>query len=99
MQRDEAAYLFDMLIAAQEAKEFASGLTFQKFTQSRLHQKAILKSIEIVGEAATHITEETRLAHPEVPWKKIIRYAEPPCAWLFPSGFGTGVEYCTTGHS
>ena len=72
MQRDEAAYLFDMLIAAQEAEEFASGLTFQKFTQSRLHQKAILKSIEIVGEAATHITEETRLAHPEVPWKKIV---------------------------
>lgn len=72
MQRDETAFLLDMLHAAQDVEEFADGLTFHQFEKSRLHQKAVLKSIEIIGEAATHITEETRLAHPEVPWKKII---------------------------
>ncbi len=72
MQRDETAYLFDMLIAAQEAEEFASNLTFQRFTRSRLHQKAILKSIEIVGEAAAHIDEKTKRANPQIPWQDII---------------------------
>lgn len=72
MQRDETAFLLDMLNAAQDVEEFAAGLTFYQFEKSRLHQKAVLKSIEIIGEASTHITEETRLAHPEVPWKEII---------------------------
>ena len=46
MRRDEAAYLLDMLLAAKDALEFSSGLTFQQFTRNRLHQNAIFKSIE-----------------------------------------------------
>ncbi|MXZ13827.1 MAG: DUF86 domain-containing protein [Candidatus Dadabacteria bacterium] len=72
MQRDEVAYLLDMLHAAQDVEEFASDLTFHQFEESRLHQNAILKSIEVIGEATTHITEETRLAHAEIPWQKIV---------------------------
>ena len=72
MSRDEATYLLDMLHAAQDVEEFVSDLTFHQFEESRLHQNAVLKSIEIIGEATTHITEETRLEHPEIPWKKII---------------------------
>ena len=72
MKRDESAYLLDMLLAAQDALEFSSGLTFQQFARDRLRQNAIFKSIEIIGEAATHTMEETRLAHPEIRWKKII---------------------------
>ena len=72
MPRDEATYLLDILHAAQDVEEFASGLTFHQFEKSRLHQNAVLKSIEIIGEATTHITEETRLAHAEIPWQKIV---------------------------
>ena len=72
MPRDEAAYLLDILDAAQDIKEFTSGFTFHQFEKSRLHQNAVLKSIEIIGEATTHVTEQTRLAHPEIPWKEII---------------------------
>ena len=61
-----------MLHAAQDVEEFAASMTFHQFEKSRLHQKATLKSIEIISEAATHTTEETRLTHPEIPWKKII---------------------------
>ena len=72
MRRDDAAYLLDMLLSARDAAEFAAELTFAQFEQSRLHQNAILKAIEIIGEAATRISEETRQAHPEVPWPEII---------------------------
>ena len=53
MQREEAAYLLDMLVSAREAVAFAAGLSFAEFAQDRRSQLAILKSVEIVGEAAS----------------------------------------------
>ena len=72
MKRDEAAYLLDMLLAAKDALEFSSGLTFQQFPRNRLHQNAIFRSIEIIGEAATHIGEKTKQENPKIPWQEII---------------------------
>lgn len=72
MKRDEAAYLLDMLLAAEDAQEFSSGLTFEQFTRNRLHQNAILKSVEVIGESAAHISEKTRQKNPEIPWQDII---------------------------
>ena len=71
MRRSEA-YLLDMLIHARKAVEFASGLTYERFTLSDLHQNAILRSIEIIGEAASHVNPETREVHSEIPWHEII---------------------------
>ena len=71
MKRDEAAYLLDMLLAAKDALEFSSDLTFQQFTKNRLHQNAIFKSIEIIGEAATHVGEKTKRQNPKIPWQDI----------------------------
>ena len=72
MPRDDASYLLDMLLAAHDAVHFAIGLTSEQFEQSRLHRKAILKAIEIIGEAAGRISTETKLAHPDIPWTAII---------------------------
>ena len=72
MRRDDTAYLLDMLLSARDAAEFAAGLTFPQFEQSQLHQNAILKAIEIIGEAAARISEETKQAHPGIPWPEII---------------------------
>ena len=71
MRRDDA-YLLDMLQTAREAVEFAAGLTFLQFEQSRLHQNAVLKAIEIVGEAASRVSDGTKEAHPEIPWHEIV---------------------------
>jgi uncharacterized protein with HEPN domain len=71
MPRDDAAYLLDMLLAAQDAVAFASELTYDQFAHSRLHQHAIIKAIEIIGEAAARIGAETKQAHPDIPWAEI----------------------------
>jgi uncharacterized protein with HEPN domain len=71
MRRDEA-YLLDILIAAREASEFVANLTWRQFAESRLHQSAVVKALEIIGEAAGRISIETRRAHPEIPWIEII---------------------------
>jgi uncharacterized protein with HEPN domain len=67
MLRDEA-YLLDILIAARKALAFVEGMTWETFTESELHQNAVMRPLEIIGEAAAHVSEPTRQAHPEIPW-------------------------------
>ena len=71
MRRDDA-WLLDMLLAARDAMAFAAPLTFSEFEDDRLHQLAILKAVEIIGEAASRISEETKAKHPGIPWSEII---------------------------
>ena len=71
MRRDDA-WLLDMLLSARRAVEFAAPLTFSEFENDDLHQLAILKSVEVIGEAASRISEETKAKHPGIPWSEII---------------------------
>lgn len=71
MWRDEA-YLLDMLIAARDAREFGEGISWEQFQSSSLHQHAIAKALENVGEAARKISDEARAAHHEIPWPRIV---------------------------
>ena len=48
--RDDAGYLLDMLLAARDATGFLAGLTWEQFENSRLHQNAVIKTIETIGE-------------------------------------------------
>ncbi|MGQ9823176.1 MAG: HepT-like ribonuclease domain-containing protein [Thermogutta sp.] len=70
--RCDDAYLLDMLLAARDAQEFARGLTRKQFEESRLHQLAILKALETIGEAAARVSESFRIAHPDIPWRAIV---------------------------
>jgi uncharacterized protein with HEPN domain len=71
MQRDDA-YLLDILIAARKALNFLEAITWEEFEQSDLHQNAVMRSLEIIGEAARRVSQQTRDAHPEIPWEQII---------------------------
>jgi uncharacterized protein with HEPN domain len=71
MWRDKA-YLLDMLIAAKEARQFSTGLSWEEFQNSSLHQHAIAKALENIGEAARKLSDETKAAHPHIPWNQII---------------------------
>jgi uncharacterized protein with HEPN domain len=57
-----------MLDAAREAREFARGRQRSDLDEDRQLVLAVVKSIEIVGEAAARISEETRAANPAIPW-------------------------------
>ena len=72
MRRELSAYVLDMLIAARDAVGFAEGLSFEDFTADRRTQLSIVKSIEIVGEAASRVDVEIRRAHPAIPWQDIV---------------------------
>ena len=71
MPRDEA-YLLDILLTARKAREFVAEMTPAAFEQSELHQNAVMRSLEIIGEAARRVSQSTREAHPEIPWEQMI---------------------------
>ena len=61
-----------MLDAAKEALSFLEGRTEAYLLRDRMFLLALVKEIEIIGEAATHISEESRKNMPEVPWRGIV---------------------------
>ncbi|WP_242523312.1 DUF86 domain-containing protein [Thiocystis minor] len=61
-----------MLLAASDAIGFASGLDEAGFIASDLHQSAILRKLEIIGEAAGQVSNAFQQQHPEIPWSGMI---------------------------
>ena len=70
-QRD-AAYLWDMLDAAQMVEQLSGDLNFIQYSDDRRTQLAVERSLEIIGEAAGKVSTSFRNAHPEIPWRQII---------------------------
>lgn len=72
MQRDDEIRLRHMLDAAREVLSFAQGRTRNDLEYDRQLVLALVKDIEILGEAATHVTGRSRLSTPEIPWERIV---------------------------
>jgi uncharacterized protein with HEPN domain len=70
----DAAYLWDMLDAARTVREFASAVAYHQYLQDRKLQLAVERCLEIIGEAARHVSEDFRQAHPEISWRRIIAH-------------------------
>ncbi len=72
MQKDDRVRLLHMLDAAREAVRFARGRTRHDLDKDRLLEWGLVKALEIVGEAARQVSEETREQFPQIPWADII---------------------------
>lgn len=58
--------------AATEAKRFAEGKNRVDLDTDRMLVLAIIKDVEIIGEAASKVSSDVRDAHPQIPWRAII---------------------------
>ncbi|MCL2510682.1 MAG: DUF86 domain-containing protein [Bacteroidales bacterium] len=52
--------------------EFIDGIEFEDFLKNKMLQFAVVKNLEIIGEASYKLTNDFRDNHPEIEWKKII---------------------------
>jgi len=71
MKKDPKIFLAHIVESLNLVEEYSHNKTLQDFMGSRSLQDMIIRRIEIIGEAVKHLPEETKDAHPEVPWKKI----------------------------
>ena len=71
-RHDPRVTLAQMLDYAREAGELAQGRERADLDRERMLELAVLRVLEIIGEAATRLPDETRARHPDVPWGSII---------------------------
>lgn len=72
MQREDRIRLQHMLDAARDALGFAEGRTREDLDSDRQFLLAVVKSLEIVGEAGSQVSEETRQEAADLPWREIV---------------------------
>jgi uncharacterized protein with HEPN domain len=71
MKRDVSLYLADIVQNMDDAMEYVKGMTYDQFVKDSRTVKAVVRSIEIIGEASKHVPEEMRAKSPGVPWKNM----------------------------
>ncbi|PKB67768.1 MAG: hypothetical protein BZY81_03825 [SAR202 cluster bacterium Io17-Chloro-G4] len=71
-QRSYRDYLRDILQATEEALEFVQGMDHSNFSSDRKTNLAVVRSLEIIGEAARHVPLAVRRRHPLVPWQDMV---------------------------
>lgn len=71
MKRNIAIYIRDILNNMELAEGFVKGMTYEEFVSDTKTNHAVIRCIEIMGEAAKHVPEDVRQKYPEIPWKDI----------------------------
>jgi uncharacterized protein with HEPN domain len=66
---DDHVYLMHIQDSLREVQTFIQGESYESFLEKRMVQNAVMRSFEVVGEAARRISPELRKAHPEMPWR------------------------------
>lgn len=72
MKEEYRDYLDDMLRETDLAIEFCRGLDIDGFRNSALRVHAVIRCLEIIGEAANRIPAEVKAAFPGLPWRVMI---------------------------
>lgn len=71
MSRDVRLYLDDMITACEKIQRYLAGRPRGAFEQDEQAFDAILKNLEVIGEASKRLPTSFRDAHPEIEWREI----------------------------
>jgi len=67
--RNYRLYLHDVKEAIEKIETFTKGFTFEEFAEDDKTVDAVIRNLEILGEAARHIPKKVKEEHPDVDWK------------------------------
>jgi len=71
MKRDVTLFLEDIIKSIENIESFSENLSKDKFMKDELRKSAIIRQIEVIGEAVKNIPKNFREKYPQVEWKKI----------------------------
>lgn len=71
-KRDILLYVNDLYSSCKKILEYTKGYDFNKFKKDDKTMDAVVRNLEIIGEAAKNIPLKFRKEHSEIPWKQII---------------------------
>lgn len=70
-KRDYKDYIKDIFDSIVEIKSFIRDMNFEDFVKDKRTINAVIRSIEVIGEAAKKIPKALRDKHPDIPWRKM----------------------------
>ena len=71
MKRSLKLFIYDIAESIKDIESFTRGISEESFSNDRLRQDAVIRRLEVMGEAVKNIPDSFREKHPEVQWKKI----------------------------
>jgi len=76
MKRDIGLFIEDIINSIKNIEEFSKGLNREKFSKDNLRQSAIIRQLEIIGEAVKNIPSSFREKYPKIAWKDIAGFRD-----------------------
>jgi uncharacterized protein with HEPN domain len=70
-RRTDQEFLSDIREALQRITAYVAGMTYAAFVADSKTQDAVIRNLEILGEATKNLSEELRAKHPAVPWRSM----------------------------
>ncbi|HOD39026.1 MAG: hypothetical protein BWY32_01368 [bacterium ADurb.Bin243] len=70
-ERDQLAYLEDILKSCEKIIKYINGKNFDEFSKDEMLADAVIRNLETIGEAVKHISESLKLSYSHIEWKKI----------------------------
>jgi len=87
MKRDPSLYLKDILDCIEKVEEFIGDMSYEDFVKDDKTSSAVVRKLEIIGEATKQIPKTVRDLHPELPWSEMAKMRDKIIHFYF------GVDY------
>ncbi len=71
MKREYKLYLTDILNAIDKVQDYTESLTFEEFSSKHIIIDAVVRNLEIIGEAASQLPEDFKNSHKEIDFRKV----------------------------
>jgi len=68
-ERTERDFLSDIQEAVRRIMVYTTAMTYKAFLADTRTQDAVIRNLEIIGEATKNLSEELRAQYPDIPWK------------------------------
>ena len=72
MKKDPLIFIKHILECIERIEEYTRETTREEFLRSTLLQDAIIRRIEVIGEAVKNIPKEIKDRYPNIPWRQIV---------------------------
>lgn len=72
MKRTYKMYVEDILESMDKIERYTHDLTYETFEKNDMVVDAVIRNLEIIGEASKNIHEDIRGKYPDIPWKRMV---------------------------
>ena len=70
-KREIRDYLNDLITACEDILTFTKGMCFEDFIADRKTNNAVVRCLEVIGEATKNLPETLKVQYPDIPWKQM----------------------------